>query len=86
MAIHNYYVTLSDKEAKDAEVFFQELISPPHYRLRAAQQAMIERKFSVRRYPSYLLFRKDGNLVRDDAPRPELKSELINEIKTLLND
>ncbi len=166
MAVNNYYVRLSNtqlsyssslkntdhlKESKDAEILFQDLISPykgnviyldfwgtwcgpcrqqmsfvgavkkeledkkvifmylannspektwenlikqmnltgpnvVHYRLPDEQQAMIERKFSVKQYPTYLLFDKEGNLVRDDAPRPELKAELIGEINKLLVD
>jgi len=57
-----------------------------HYRLPAEQQAMIERKFSVNSFPTYLLIGKDGNLAKDDVPRPEMKSQLISEINKLLKD
>jgi thiol-disulfide isomerase/thioredoxin len=57
-----------------------------HYRLPAEQQAMIERKFSVNSFPTYILIGKDGSLVVDNAPRPEMKSELIGVINKLLMD
>lgn len=56
-----------------------------HYRLPDAQQAMIERKFSINSFPSYLLFDKNGNLALRNAPRPQAKSEFIGAINTLLN-
>ncbi|MGV3586799.1 MAG: TlpA family protein disulfide reductase [Adhaeribacter sp.] len=55
-----------------------------HYRLPDAQQAMIERKFSVRSFPTYLIIGKDGILVKDNAPDPRMKSELISLIDSLL--
>ncbi|PIQ22572.1 MAG: hypothetical protein COW65_02385, partial [Cytophagales bacterium CG18_big_fil_WC_8_21_14_2_50_42_9] len=57
-----------------------------HYRLPEKQQAMIERKFSVNSFPTYLFISKDGNLVKDDAPRPEDKDELLSAISKLLKE
>lgn len=57
-----------------------------HYRLPAEQQAMIERKFSVDSFPTYLLFDKDGNLAQDNAPPPGQKAELVSKIIELLED
>ena len=55
-----------------------------HYRLPDEQQAIIERKLSVNSFPTYLLIGKDGNLVKDEVPRPEMKAELISAINKLL--
>jgi len=55
-----------------------------HYRLPEEQQAMIERKFSVNSFPTYLLIGKDGKLVMDNAPAPELKDGLMSAINKLL--
>jgi len=55
-----------------------------HYRLPDKQQAMIERRLSIRSYPTYILMDKAGNIVNMKAPRPQLKEELIEEINKLL--
>jgi hypothetical protein len=34
------------------------------------QQAMIERKFGVSSFPTYMLIGKDGKLANDNAPTP----------------
>jgi thiol-disulfide isomerase/thioredoxin len=54
------------------------------YRLPEEQQAMIERKFLVNSFPTYLLIGKDGQLISDKAPRPEQRQELLNEINKIL--
>jgi hypothetical protein len=55
-----------------------------HYRLPYEQQAMIERKFSVDAFPTYLLIGKDGRLAMDRAPYPERDKELESLINKLL--
>lgn len=55
-----------------------------HYRLPDAQQAMIERRLSVRSFPTYILMDKKGNIVNMHAPRPQEKEQLVNEITKLL--
>lgn len=55
-----------------------------HYRLPDEQQNMVERKFGVNSFPTYLLFDKDGKLVNNDAPRPEMKEALVSAINKLL--
>lgn len=56
-----------------------------HYRLPPEQQAMIERRLSIRAFPTYILIDKEGNVVNMSAPRPEQKAELVKEITKLLN-
>ena len=56
-----------------------------HYRLPEAQQAMIERRMSVRGFPTYILMDKLGNIVNMKAPRPSQKDQLVKEITKLLN-
>ena len=56
-----------------------------HYRLPNEQQAMIERRFSIRSFPTYILMDKKGNIVNMKAPRPQQKEQLVNEITKFLN-
>lgn len=56
-----------------------------HYRLPDAQQAMIERRMTVRSFPTYILMDKLGNIVNMKAPRPSQKDQLVKEITKLLN-
>lgn len=55
-----------------------------HYRLPEEQQAMIERKFAVNSFPTYMLIDKDGKMATGEAPRPELKNQLVTAIDLLL--
>lgn len=57
-----------------------------HYRLPDEQQGMVQRKFGVNSFPTYLLFDKDGKLVNNDAPRPEMKEALVRAINKLLGE
>ena len=57
-----------------------------HYRLPNAQQSMLERRLSIRAFPTYILMDKEGNVVNMSAPRPEQKGELVKEITKLLNE
>jgi len=57
-----------------------------HYRLPDAQQSMLERRLSIRAFPTYILMDKEGNVVNMSAPRPEQKGELVKEITKLLNE
>jgi hypothetical protein len=57
-----------------------------HYNLPSAQQAIIERKFSVMSFPTYMLIGKDGKVSRNGAPRPEQKQELVGAIDKLLEE
>lgn len=56
-----------------------------HYRLTDQQQAMIERRFSVNSFPTYILMDKMGRIVNMKASRPEQKDQLVQEITNLLN-
>ncbi|MFV0590268.1 MAG: TlpA family protein disulfide reductase [Draconibacterium sp.] len=57
-----------------------------HYRLPPEQQAMIERRLSIRAFPTYILMDAEGNIVNMKAPRPEQKRALVTEITKLLNE
>jgi len=50
------------------------------------QQGMIERRFSVSSFPTYILMDKTGAIVNMKASRPEQKEQLVAEITKLLND
>lgn len=56
-----------------------------HYRLTDEQQRMIERRFSVNSFPTYILMDKMGRIVNMKASRPEQKDQLVQEITNLLN-
>ncbi len=55
-----------------------------HYRLTDEQQAMIERRLSIRAFPTFILMDKEGKIVNMKASRPEQKHMLIEEINKLL--
>ncbi len=55
-----------------------------HYRLTNEQQAMIERRLSIRAFPTFILMDKEGKIVNMKASRPEQKDMLIEEINKLL--
>lgn len=55
-----------------------------HYRLPPEQQKMLERRLSIRAFPTYILMDKKGNIVNMKAPRPQEKGKLVGEIKKLL--
>lgn len=55
-----------------------------HYRLPEEQEAMIERMFSVNKFPTYLLINKEGKVVNTDAKSPMNKEETLNQIAELL--
>lgn len=44
-----------------------------HYRLPEEQQAMIERRFGVNSFPTYMIVDKNGNIVDTKPPRPSQK-------------
>lgn len=55
-----------------------------HYRLPEEQEAIIERMFSVNKFPTYLLINKEGKVVNTDAKSPMNKEETLNQIAELL--
>ena len=55
-----------------------------HYRLPEQQQTMIERKFSVNSFPTYMLIDKKGTVVNTKAAPPRNTNEVIKQIKDLL--
>ena len=55
-----------------------------HYRLPDKQQGMIERKFAVNSFPTYMLINKDGKVVNTNAESPTNIDGAILQIKELL--
>jgi thiol-disulfide isomerase/thioredoxin len=55
-----------------------------HYRLPDKQQRMIERRLSIRYFPTFILMDKEGQIVNMEAPRPQQKEQLIDAITKLL--
>jgi thiol-disulfide isomerase/thioredoxin len=55
-----------------------------HYNLPYEQQESIERLLGVTRFPTFMLFDKNGKLVSSDAPFPQHIDALINEINKCL--
>jgi len=54
------------------------------YRLPDKQQSMIERKFSVKSFPTYMLIDKEGHVVNNSATQPKQTEEAANQILELL--
>lgn len=48
-----------------------------HYRLPEEQQAMIERRFGVNSFPTYMIVDKNGNIVDTKPPRPSQKETTV---------
>lgn len=55
-----------------------------HYRLPDGQQSMIERKFGVNSFPTYMIIDKEGNVVNAKAPAPIAAETAIKEIEKVL--
>lgn len=55
-----------------------------HYRLPEAQQGMLERKFSVKKFPTYMLINKEGNVINIDAMAPMNMEVAEKQIRDLL--
>lgn len=55
-----------------------------HYRLPEAQQGMLERKFSVKKFPTYMLINKEGNVTDMDAMAPMNMEMAEKQIRDLL--
>jgi hypothetical protein len=47
------------------------------YRLPNEQQAMIERRFGVNSFPTYMIVDKNGNIVDTNPPRPSQKETTV---------
>lgn len=55
-----------------------------HYRLPDEQQSLIERRLSIKGFPTYMLVDKEGNMVSTEAPRPSNPDRLVQEVNELL--
>lgn len=51
------------------------------YRLPDEQQALLERRFGVKHYPTYLMIDKNGNVVDTNPPRPSANETTIDYLK-----
>jgi thiol-disulfide isomerase/thioredoxin len=57
-----------------------------HYKLPDQQQNMLEKRLSIKGFPTYMLIDKDGKLVSTAAPRPSNPVELAKAVNVLLNN
>lgn len=57
-----------------------------HYNFPREQQELLERRLSVRAFPTYLFIDKKGNIVDMKPPRPSDKEELIKRLNELLKE
>lgn len=55
-----------------------------HYNLPGEQQKMLERRLSIKFFPTYILIDKEGNLVNLNAPSPKNKNMLFISLEKLL--
>lgn len=55
-----------------------------HYRLPDEQQAMIERRFGVNSFPTYMIVDKNGNIIDTKPPRPSQKETTVGFLNCLL--
>ena len=55
-----------------------------HYNLPDEQQQLLERRFSIAGFPTFILIDKKGRVVNMNAPRPQQKDALVKAIETLL--
>ena len=55
-----------------------------HYRLPEEQQRLIENRFSINSFPTYMLIDKEGNIVTMNAPRPSDPNGLGRAVRELL--
>lgn len=68
---------IKDKKLEGDNVF--------HYNLDNDQQRAIEIRLGVNGFPTYILVNKKGEFVHYSAPRPSQQTQLITEMKKLLN-
>ncbi|WP_316824572.1 TlpA disulfide reductase family protein [Pedobacter miscanthi] len=81
-----YFANRSPEEAWKNIIKEYELTSENavHYRLPDLQQNMIETRFSINGFPTYILIDKEGNVNTMKAPRPSNKEDLVTAVNTLL--
>ncbi|MDD4821784.1 MAG: TlpA disulfide reductase family protein [Bacteroidales bacterium] len=56
-----------------------------HYRLPSQQQDLIERRFNIRSFPTYLLIDREGNVVDTKPPRPSQKQKMVDYLNNWLS-
>lgn len=54
------------------------------YRLPVEQQSMLERRFGIHAYPTYLTIDRDGNVVDTNPPRPSQKGQTVDYLNSCL--
>ncbi len=56
-----------------------------HYNLPDEQMKLLISKYGIDKYPTYIIFDKEGNMVDGDAPNPGKKEQLLDILNGLLN-
>lgn len=55
-----------------------------HYNLPEEQQRLLGKELSIKHYPTYILFDKEGNIAIPKAAQPSNGEKVIEQIETLL--
>jgi len=55
-----------------------------HYRLPDEQQGMLERRFGINSFPTYLTIDRDGNVVDTKPPRPSYQGKIVDYLNSWL--
>lgn len=55
-----------------------------HYNLPDGQQRAVEEFLGIRHFPTYLLIDKQGNINKEEAPRPNDETQLLNAVYRML--
>ena len=56
-----------------------------HYRLPDEQQGMLERRFGINSFPTYLTIDREGNVVDTKAPRPSYQGKIVDYLNSWLS-
>ncbi|HBB91693.1 MAG TPA: hypothetical protein DC042_08220 [Bacteroidales bacterium] len=74
----------SSKQADWENLIKQKEIGGENYLLSPTEYRVLAELYGVKGFPTYVLIDKTGRTANLNAPRPSSKSEIINEIKSLL--
>ena len=55
-----------------------------HYNLPSTQQKLLERKFNINKFPTYILIDKNGTVSSPNAPSPRNRQTLLDSLEGLL--
>lgn len=81
-----YFANRTPKTSWENALKNFELTGPQsfHYNLPSDQQQMLERKFGINSFPTYMIFNKEGELMNSKAMRLSMGIQTINEIEKYL--